>query len=161
MNFISCDAAYSLYPKATFKSSTALICKDVNDVRTESAIDKYRNRGWKIYDDIYDLDYKRDYYAFQERWVGDRHCWTIPLDTTSITERVPFIKGSPSLTCDPIVACSWVLRGTSRGEMAYCVVTSNTHLEFDYIMIRRSMLWKLMRKFPKPLVGTLEDERIK
>lgn len=60
MNFISCDAAYSLYPKATFKSGTALICKDVNDVRTESAIDKYRNRGWKIYDDIYDLDYKRD-----------------------------------------------------------------------------------------------------
>ena len=49
MNVIAYDAAYSLFPKATFEDRVSLVSATRND-KEKAAIAKYRHRGWTILD---------------------------------------------------------------------------------------------------------------
>lgn len=74
MNVISCDMAYSLYPKATFEERCSLICGpgqwEESRIR---AHDKYRSRGWTVREDFYESEFETDYHTTAFRWIGDKY----------------------------------------------------------------------------------------
>lgn len=51
MNIVTYNAAYSLYPYATFEERTSLVVLKVTE-RTQLALDKYASRGLRILDNI-------------------------------------------------------------------------------------------------------------
>lgn len=134
MNIISCDAAYSFYPKATFERRTSLICERSIVPQTAVAHEKYRKRGWNVVLNLTHSQYKEDYHVEEIRRVGDDYCWTIALDTSSITERIPLPEGSKPLTCDPVIVCNWIFIATfGSGYIAYRGLSRPLYVSFDYI----------------------------
>ncbi|KAK7682829.1 hypothetical protein QCA50_014213 [Cerrena zonata] len=135
MNVISCDMAYSLYPNATFEERTSLICGSGYEESKEVAYDKYRSRGWDV-DDCFDYTYlDTAYHTTAFRWIGDTHCWSIPLDTSFITARIPLLSGSKPIICDPIVISNWVLfhEDGKGGDMRADVLT-DPYLACSYVV---------------------------
>ena len=90
MNCIAFDAAYSLYPQATFEQRMSLCIASRNDRRAE--FKKYRNRGWKLILITPPQEKKSKGAPFHGdviRWVHDRHSWVVPLDTSELQPRPP------------------------------------------------------------------------
>ena len=133
MNVISCDTAYSLYPLATFEERKALICRPPYDDRTYAAHNKYYDRGWEVREDH---DYAEErFILYAQRWIGDKHTWKIPLDTTHITDHIPLRRGSEPLTRDPIVATNWMLdHNCVRGGLMIADVMTNPFLACTYVI---------------------------
>jgi|ERR1700722_3825004 len=95
MNFITYDAAYSLYPYATFEQRRALsLAKDCK--RDEEAIAKYCLRGWTIVSNLSPPDTAdmRQFHPHVARHLSDRFVWKLPLDTHGVCN-------GPSLLADP------------------------------------------------------------
>jgi hypothetical protein len=102
MNFISWDAAYSMFPNATFLRHTCLTFGESNSPNVSDRIHaKYWRRGFKISaiglpvhpksppslsnpDKFIDRDAG---IQFGERFVGDRNMWRIPLNTSGLLDR--------------------------------------------------------------------------
>lgn len=112
MNFITSDAAYSLYPIATFEERSSLGMPSARD--SPIPIQKYVQRGWRIYflPTPYQVAHptKPPFFLDQVRWVSDRHTWVLPLDQTDVKERPPFSPASAPLTFDPVLMNGWKLR---------------------------------------------------
>jgi hypothetical protein len=97
MNFITHDAAYSLFPNATFLRRTYLTFSIVmSDSTSPNPIrDKYAARGFKlstsqpqstpqaITENGASLD-RDTRIQFGHRLIGDKSMWTIPLETTGL-----------------------------------------------------------------------------
>lgn len=101
MNFISWDAAYSMFPNATFLRHTCLTFGETNSPFVSDRIHaKYWRRGFKISaialpvhsksppdpsrpDTFIDKDTG---IQFGERFVGDRNMWKIPLNTSGLLD---------------------------------------------------------------------------
>lgn len=85
INVISFEKAYSLYPKATFDDSRALIIHSDGPSQVP-ALKKYAERGWKILDGISESEQFDDRSEFSAivRWIGDRCTWVIDLDMKGI-----------------------------------------------------------------------------
>ncbi|RPD65283.1 hypothetical protein L226DRAFT_456156 [Lentinus tigrinus ALCF2SS1-7] len=88
MNVITHDAAYSLYPYATFElNSSAVLTKDTSP-RTTNALEKYVGRGFRMLDaKILSTNPKGDQTTFVvdlQRQVADEHSWIIPLSTNGL-----------------------------------------------------------------------------
>lgn len=150
MNVISFEKAYCLYPKATFEERRSLICATEGPAQGV-AIRKYTQRGWKMIDK--NLDWARDVKtSFQViyhivRHMGDRYCWTIPLDTTNIPDRLYLGEGRPRLTSDPASASSWRLGyETDLGADMRFDVTYDHNLYLKYITSYGDMLRRLTQK---------------
>ncbi|KAL0056852.1 hypothetical protein AAF712_016535 [Marasmius tenuissimus] len=86
MNLISYSHAISLYPQSTFRDRVSLLNspspREVGTRNYTDAIKKYEKRGWKMINSgsgCNALSRHSDLNMFLRR-VGDRHCWTIPLD---------------------------------------------------------------------------------
>ncbi|KAK7696086.1 hypothetical protein QCA50_000729 [Cerrena zonata] len=126
MNVISCDMAYSLYPKATFGKRSSLICIPATNSQTATAHAKYRKRGWSVRHTFTEFEFKNDYHLDVFRSMGDKHCWSIPLDPIPITERIPLSQGSKPLEHDPVVTSSWLLghERNAGGRMDFNVFDS-------------------------------------
>lgn len=151
MSVISCDTAYSLYPKATFEERTSWICGTNREPRTIAALNKYHRRGWIVAPTFFDIEYRQDYHVGEERHIGDRYCWTIPLDKSQITTYIPLNDGSKPLTCDPVVACSWTLRKTaSAGEVFFWKISNFMHLGWVYVTVRPELFRKFVQSTPSP-----------
>ena len=103
MNFISSDAAYSLYPTATFENRSALGMPSAGN--SPSAIRKYVRRGWRVY--FLPTPDDSAFFLEQPRWVSDAHTWRLPLDPTGVKERTPLSPPSAPLTCDPALFNGW------------------------------------------------------
>ena len=112
MNFISADAAYSLYPIATFENRTALGMPPSRI--SPEAIQKYLKRGWRVYfmptpnDEAHPS--KPPFLLSQARWVSDKYTWMLPLDQTGVKARPPLSRTSDPLTFDPVRFNGWRLR---------------------------------------------------
>lgn len=126
MNVISCDAAYSLYPKATFEHRLSLVTRArQNDTEnTDEALCKYETRGW---DFIYHVDTEKEhhspsFYYLVPRYIGDARCWTIPLDPNGITARIYLPLGSRRFDCDPVIGSGW--------SLAYGVYESDKYAQY-------------------------------
>jgi hypothetical protein len=138
MNFISSDAAYSLYPIATFENRSALCMPNAHS--SPEAIKKYVKRGWRIYfvltpNDLAD-PMKPPFLLDQVRWVSDRHTWTLSLDQTGVKARPPLSRSSAPLMMDPVLLNGWklkLLRGASiNGYECHYYPLSTTVFRYNY-----------------------------
>ena len=112
MNFIAFDAAYSLYPRATFEERGALSFSKLTD-RDFAAVAKYASRGWAIAYTIWPHEsttLKTTYYEDKLRCVKDSLSWVVPLDMEGIEPRPRTSTSSPQFSWDPVSLCSWKLR---------------------------------------------------
>ena len=150
MNVISFEKAYCLYPKATFEERRSLICANEGPAH-DAAIQKYIHRGWKM---VYtNLDWAQEvrtsFHVIYHlvRNMGDRYCWTIPLGTINIPDRLCLGEGRPILTSDPASASSWRLAYEARhgGYMRF-EVTCDHNLYLQYITSHGDMLRRLTQK---------------
>ncbi|KAF8431605.1 hypothetical protein L210DRAFT_3651003 [Boletus edulis BED1] len=112
MNFISSDAAYSLYPTATFENRASLGMPSSRS--TPTAIEKYIKRGWRIY--YIPTPNNLAFFIEQARWVHDEHTWRLPLNQTGIEKRPPLSPTSAPLGFDPVLFNGWKLRIPERQE---------------------------------------------
>ncbi|KAG8221622.1 hypothetical protein J3R82DRAFT_1900 [Butyriboletus roseoflavus] len=105
MNFITSNAAYALYPFATFEEGSSLGMPSARG--SPEAIQKYVQRGWRIYfmPTPYDMEHpkKSPFLLDQVRWVGDKQ-------HTGVKERTPLSPASAPLTFDPVLCNGWKLR---------------------------------------------------
>ncbi|KAI0765137.1 hypothetical protein C8Q74DRAFT_1286445 [Fomes fomentarius] len=135
MNIITYNAAYSLYPRATFLKREALEINKYNP-RAVAALTKYSERGWRIMSNPSPLLACLPHNAFHfdvERWVCDTKSWTIRLDMEGVT---PPPKASPSsvqLDWDPAAECSWMLLHQNNPKaQVYFEVLHTTVLKWRY-----------------------------
>ncbi|EJF59016.1 hypothetical protein DICSQDRAFT_89976 [Dichomitus squalens LYAD-421 SS1] len=120
MNVITYNAAYSLYPHATFARREALIIhEDFHSTNSENALAKYSSRGWRMLarrspllefiatpgNPLYAPWWAID----QRRWVCDSRSWVIHFDTTGVTAPPPPSVSSPHPGWDPVAECGWKL----------------------------------------------------
>ncbi|RPD65292.1 hypothetical protein L226DRAFT_567445 [Lentinus tigrinus ALCF2SS1-7] len=96
INVITHDAAYSLYPYATFELSSALVLTRDKSKRTKAALDKYASRGFRMLDPrspsaTFDAQEVAHFFVGLHRQVDDGHSWVIPFRNAAKT--LP--QGSP------------------------------------------------------------------
>lgn len=110
MNCIAFDAAYSLYPQATFESRRSLCM--ASDVNRDAQFAKYARRGWQP--TMFVSRRKKRairalFHPDDTRWVCDRHSWVLPLDTSDLQSRPRLSSTSEQFAWDPVVYNSWEL----------------------------------------------------
>ncbi|KAN0073809.1 hypothetical protein V8E55_012063 [Tylopilus felleus] len=111
MNLISSDAAYSLYPIATFENRSTLVLPSPRS--STAAMQKYAKRGWRVY--YLPTPRDRAFLLDQARWVSDKHTWRVPLDQTGVQERPPLSRSSAPLPYDPVLFNGWKFK-PHKGE---------------------------------------------
>jgi hypothetical protein len=142
MNFISFNAAYSLYPRATFEERRSLSFS----VLTESDIRclaKYSVRGWLTLSDLWphDAAAQTTFYMDRERWVTDSFSWIVPLDTTGVEPRPCISPVSQPFSWDPIEYNSWVLIKPEKKDTMYLSyhILRPTPFRYTYLFANRKV----------------------
>lgn len=126
MNIITFDAAYSFYPVATFEERMAI---EILGSNRFDVVAKCLKRGWRVYTK-FGLDHVARSQRFllnEQRWVGDRHCWSIPLDTTGVTPRPVLSLSSEPFSWDPSTQNGWIMECEGDSPSTY-VPKIRTHL---------------------------------
>jgi len=150
MNFISYNAAYCLYPRATFEERRTVSMSVSNQGEAE-ALGKYAVRGWKILHEIWaheEKNTKSSFYMYHPRWVDDERSWAIPLDLTGVVMRPPPSVTSDAFTWDPVIQNSWKLARNNGGKllMTYHVAKS-TLFRYNYLVADHPFMQKLVTFF--------------
>jgi hypothetical protein len=160
MNVISYNAAYSLYPRATFEERRTVSMSVSNDSE-EDALGKYAIRGWKILYDIFPHEQKNpksSFYMFQTRWVDDKKSWVIPLDLTGVEMRPPLSETSDAFTWDPVIQNSWTLaRDNSDVLLMTYHVAKSTVFRYNYLVADLLFVYDLLKFFTTQ--GSLENRK--
>jgi len=137
MNVISYNKAFSLYPLGTLAQRQSLKCA-TDGPNQEPAIEKYETRGWKM---ITNIDPKlpgSQAFATKARYVGDSHCWTVPLNTQGVKPPTGWTRRSTPFTRDPVEASNWVLAdlspqsGLIGGAMCFKVMSHPKLFLYQY-----------------------------
>ena len=111
MNCIAFDAAYSLYPQATFEERHSLCMATLTDTDA-TAFTKYSRRGWQLISAVWPHERATNRASFHvdaTRWVADRYSWVVPLDTSELQPRPRLSPTSDYFAWDPVVYNSWRL----------------------------------------------------
>ncbi|KAH7890359.1 hypothetical protein F5I97DRAFT_17360 [Phlebopus sp. FC_14] len=150
MNFIAFNAAYSLYPLATFEHrSSFAMSKTRNSITTDNAFAKYSQRGWHFYFAPRPRDvagrHCTPFMFGATRWVGDNYTWTLPLDTTGIMARPATNTSSEPFPWDPVVYNSWSLRTKYGGLETKCdyFPLQTTVFRYNYCFSDEDLVMKL------------------
>ncbi|PPR07586.1 hypothetical protein CVT24_006949 [Panaeolus cyanescens] len=95
MNFITCNHAYSLFPRATFDERRALINRYPSGV-DQQCIDKYIDRGWSMEDTANQADFafRNALFAEGPRYIGDKKTWKLPLPNPIHDRHADLIEGN-------------------------------------------------------------------
>ncbi len=95
MNVIMHNAAYSLYPYATFEHESSLVLTRDQSARTNAALEKYASRGFRILDPrrpslpvICGTQELASFFVGHRRQVADRNSWIIPLQKQKVVKAV-------------------------------------------------------------------------
>lgn len=149
-NFISHCAIYSLYPQATFVHRVGAPLEPRNN-NHESALEKYRARGWTIKNDVVfltdreDRMYDRMFRPSRPRSVADAYSWCMPDLSRALT------ASYRNELVDPSVANGFKLRPRGPGyEMEYTMVTTPI-LRFQYAIAGSTTLSVLSKKLAHQL----------
>ena len=145
LNFLSYDAAYSMYPRATFEERTSLCFSSLTE-RDIGCLSKYAVRGWRSLSNFYphERSAERIFHVNQHRFVGDSKCWVIPLDTTGLELRPALTPVSERFVWDPVQYNSWVLT-MQNGKMflAYHVLKP-TLFRYTYLFADMKIIEGMM-----------------
>ncbi|KAJ3530464.1 hypothetical protein NM688_g7704 [Phlebia brevispora] len=112
LNVISHDMAYCLYPRATLEDRCSLLLRP-DEILDPIVMNKYVNRGFQFA--ICAREEDAAFLPGQLRWLGDKYCWRIPVNTSAIAT-VP----EP----DTLTNSSWRLVNTPRAKMEFDVLSS-------------------------------------
>ncbi|KAH6916753.1 hypothetical protein BKA70DRAFT_1090499 [Coprinopsis sp. MPI-PUGE-AT-0042] len=147
MNFITYEAAYSLYPGPTFDHRITLTSREAGESQLRG-IAKYTRRGWTATDNAYYLPNKyRDAFLLDvPRWVKDSHTWRIPLKALDVPPRRTTPTSLP-LEGDPAVANSWRLTSKSTGKTPVAINSTTGNffvsecLQYRYMFADKQLQW--------------------
>ncbi|KAI0690647.1 hypothetical protein C8T65DRAFT_834333 [Cerioporus squamosus] len=151
MNVITYNAAYALFPRATFEEHTALILNSKTP-HARDALEKYAARGFRLIEQETAHQHPYHVAAFlmnQPRWVPDEHSWIIPLDTQGVIPPPPPSPVSEALGWDPIAECGWSLSvGThSPHVVTRCVDIRLPLLRWRYTWPAADMESRMLEEF--------------
>jgi hypothetical protein len=147
MNFITHDAAYSLYPKATFDKRIAVSFGWNTHEATKKALDKYTERGWAFVEDYSYQGVKAISPAIipdVARYLDDKHTWILPLDVNGLDveaqdasepSRNPFHCNSWKLNRDYTGFSTQIELGISYDRIYY----APKHFEHAYLIADRGL----------------------
>ncbi|KAG2141376.1 uncharacterized protein EDB93DRAFT_1159358 [Suillus bovinus] len=142
MNIITFDAAYSFYPIATFEDRSAL--QIPGSRHRPDVLAKYIRRGWRVYTLLRPGDFAQPHESpflpNVTRWVGDRHCWIVPLDTSGVELRPALSPTSRQFSWDPSTQNGWTMlaKRSSSVEMDSNLVAT-TMFRYNYIIPSESL----------------------
>ncbi|KZT30878.1 hypothetical protein NEOLEDRAFT_1159954 [Neolentinus lepideus HHB14362 ss-1] len=145
MNIISYDAAYALYPNATFEKRHALVVGKVRAERDIKAVHKCMQRGWRMQAALYNHPIPDYFEENLVRTVEDGHSWKISLSPQGVEPPRPLSLTSDPLRWDPVVYSSFKLVHTTEVYMWYELVSS-TLLRFKYLVADETFM-SIIRKF--------------
>lgn len=159
MNVIAFDAAYSLYPHATFIERRMQIMKDLTEDEYR-AITKYGRRGFRIQANYFwphtSPPSDPSLYLSAPRRVNDSHSWVLALPISpgmQTRETVQMTPTSPIMSEDPAVRNSWTLECSESGRLSgddlvvqYWKVKS-TLLRYNYVVADKRYLKQLVKWF--------------
>ncbi|PPQ73942.1 hypothetical protein CVT24_012550 [Panaeolus cyanescens] len=137
MNIITHNRAYCLYPRATLEENRSFVLKhpEIQERRSEGAIQKYRRRGFAMqYGLDSELDFSRRSSPFfvGRRYVGDSLCWVIDLRGDmgwSMPDR-GYIEGN---------AWEALMSSSSPGRVRHTFITLQRYgLKYRYTLDRQS-----------------------
>ncbi|EGO00169.1 hypothetical protein SERLA73DRAFT_107166 [Serpula lacrymans var. lacrymans S7.3] len=153
MNVIAFDAAYSLYPMATFEDRRAL---KLTNPRPHyiSALHKYVHRGWRLiaYINAHDELSRSSFFLSRARWVNDQHSWIVPLNMEGVHLRPSMSPSSENISWDPVIHNSWTLARTND-EKEYSEIYSQyqpshtTVCRYNYTVAVKELLYMLISHF--------------
>ncbi|TDL16734.1 hypothetical protein BD410DRAFT_755116 [Rickenella mellea] len=133
MNVISARTAYSLYPRATFEESRALVCNPSMDI-LHDAFRKYAARGYQIIANLSLDDVRSPVCSLRTstRWADDNMAWTLPLNMEGVvTDRLS--DNCPRLEFDPISMNGWEFVVSQFGVASViCDCTYTSVLRYSY-----------------------------
>ena len=114
MNFIAFDAAYSLYPHATFEHVINLALKS-DSYNEQRCLAKYATRGWQTIGNVWPQNdnMANVFSLYNVRFVGDHLCWKMRLDIKRLPRRPRLSPRSEGFTWDPVALNSWTLHTTT------------------------------------------------
>jgi hypothetical protein len=139
MNFMTFNAAYSLYPCATFHLAQNLVLRDDSD-GDQRCLVKYAKRGWKTIANYWPQDQSTsDVFIINvHRFMGDNHCWILPFSMEGVETPPPLSTTSNIFHWDPIVHNSWTLTFSTmepwKATAKYCVVKTPA-FRFAYLCV--------------------------
>lgn len=132
MNIIAYNAAYSLYPYATFERRDALV---VNlESQTQDALAKYSARGWRVLANPSPLNqylirsdpknplYSPWFFINIPRWVCDNKSWIIQLGMEGVVPPPLPSASSQDPGWDPVAECGWqlyMLKMSTQVQLAF------------------------------------------
>lgn len=106
MNFVSWNKAYSIFPRTTFVDRQTVPLDPQSNNHLE-LLEKYEARGFTV-QNVLSRD-GRDWDKARHRFVGDKHTWTLNLDSTGITP--------PNFPDFALESCAFSMQcGTEAGE---------------------------------------------
>lgn len=127
MNVISYNMAVSLYPKATFEEryNQYLIYNSKGPVN--AAIDNLeqdKHHAWEYRSYCPTIKATNWFMAGEDRYIGDRACWVVNLNTTGVQPRTRITPTSPLFTWDPLMENTWILENDGTYlYMKFCVIS--------------------------------------
>ncbi|KAI0681753.1 hypothetical protein C8T65DRAFT_714348 [Cerioporus squamosus] len=137
MNIITYNAAYSLYPYATFERRDTLL---VNlESQTQDALAKYSARGWRVLANPSPLNewlirpephnplYSPWFFINTACWVCDNKSWVIQLDMDGVMPLPLPSASSQDPGWDPVAECGWQLylvKWSSEVKLAFDIINS-------------------------------------
>lgn len=127
MNLISYEKAYCLYPRATVHEHLSLVTTLRPSRGHPAALAKYESRGFGILSSESLLPHDPDF-PLGTRYIGDRQCWTLPLNLEGVEVSWPVNGASAPLTQDPVAATSWRLHEHRRGTVI------SSHIEASHFL---------------------------
>jgi hypothetical protein len=159
MNFIAHDAAYSLYPWATFEDRSSLCFADLRD-RDIQCLSKYAMRGWRTVSNVWTHERRNHalFYTDLHRFVGDGQCWVVPLDMTGLELRPPLNPVSERFLWDPVQYNSWVLTKQRQNMYISYHVLKPTLFRYAYLFADMNILNNVMEYLKTH--GKLEHQKI-
>ncbi|KAG2022616.1 hypothetical protein CC2G_000352 [Coprinopsis cinerea AmutBmut pab1-1] len=158
MNFITYEAAYSMYPAATFSARIATSMDRITD-KELGALAKYERRGWTITTNVQwqPQSTKKLFHLDEPRWVLDKHCLRIPLKRLNIPPR-KFTPGSVEMNFDPAICNSWTLSSETEVNTTTGNFFVSSLFKYRYIFADRVLLSTVSRFLKKQ--GELEFRRM-
>ncbi|EIN14245.1 hypothetical protein PUNSTDRAFT_56791 [Punctularia strigosozonata HHB-11173 SS5] len=145
MNVITYNAAYSLYPRATFSEKISLAMPRRTD--DKEVLRKYEARGFKIWkSDAWRHHQPTVFRANQVRWVDDPHTWVVNLDKPYSPDPPVPSSASTVLKTDPITHNSWQLVMVGVVGMVYMHLCSPL-FRYDYLLADTRLVREVLLPF--------------
>ncbi|KAG1731509.1 uncharacterized protein EDB91DRAFT_721997 [Suillus paluster] len=144
MNFIAFDAAYSLYPVATFEDKDTLSIWRARPLHDLTVVIKYGERGFRWLPTLPSTSTQTSpFHPFTDRTVGDQYTWRMSLDTEGVDLHPQMNSSSSLIQCDPVIYNGWSLEHIHDGMGTIYKTIKSTVFRYSYTTTNRKLHFKL------------------